>query len=236
VLSLLSSQLPERNRLLAALPGEQQAQLAPNLDSVRLEARQVLALLNQPIEHVYFPRGAVLTLLVPMEDRAPVGGAIVGNEGLVGLEVFLGSGHATEDIVVQIPGEAARMRAATFADVVRQSMDLQAALERYALALINQLVRTAGCNRLHSVDQRCARWLLMCDDRMRGGTFPFTHESLARLLGVRRASVTLAAWLFQQQGIIAYRHGWMSIVDRQRLEMAACEDYRLTPYDYERLH
>jgi CRP-like cAMP-binding protein len=224
---------PERNRLLAALPTQEYARILPELDSVQLQARQQLTALDEPTERVFFPRDAVVSMLVLMEDGKVVESAMVGNEGIVGLEVFLGNGLGREDIVVQIAGGAVSMRSTAFRTAVRQSVPMQTLLQHYSLALMNQLARTAGCNRVHSVEERCARWLLMSEDRVGRDSFPLTHEFLAKVLGVRRASVSQTAEGLQRAGLIAYHQGWIHILDRDGLESVACEDYRLSraPYD-----
>ena len=226
----------EKNRLLGALVSAEQAQIGAHLEPVCLHAHEVLAYPDEPLAHVYFPCDAVVTLLVPMEDGAAVEGATIGNEGLVGLGVFLGDAAPNEEMVVQIPGEAVRMRAADFRRAVACSVQMQTQLQRYTLALLNQLGRTAGCNRLHTVEERCARWLMMSRDRVGRDTFPLTHESLAGTLGVRRASVTEAAGTFQRAGIIDYHRGCITIRDSAGLEAAACEDYQLSREAYDRLY
>jgi CRP-like cAMP-binding protein len=226
----------EANRILRALSDKQRAQVAPDLESVCLQARQVVAAPEEPTRYVYFPRNAVLSLLVPMEDGTAVEGAILGNEGVVGLQVFLGEGAATEEIVVQVPGEAARMRAIDFRIALASSGELQTLLHRYSLALMTQLARTAGCNVLHSVEKRAARWLLMCRDRAGRDSFPLTHECLASLLGVRRASVSVAAEALQNAGMIGYQRGTITVLDVERLEAASCEDYLLCRAGYDRVH
>jgi CRP-like cAMP-binding protein len=228
--------LPERNRLLSALPADEYARLLPSMESTVLKIRQQLALPEQAINRVYFPRDAVISMLVLMEDGRAVESAVVGNEGIIGLEVFLGNGVASDEIMVQVGGDALWMAAATFRSVVRASVPIQLLLQRYSLALMNQIARTAGCNRVHSVDERCARWLLMSRDRLQVDEFPVTHEFMARMLGVRRASVSEAAEGLQRDGIIRYRQGRIRILDRQRLEAAACEDYRLSRDAYDRLY
>jgi CRP-like cAMP-binding protein len=166
VRTLINSPAVERNRLLAALSIDDQAKLATLMESACLKAHQVLAYPDEPLTHVYFPRDAVVTLLVLMQDGAAVEGATIGNEGMIGLAVFLGDAMPNEEMVVQIPGEAVRMRAVDFRHAVAGSVPLQTQLQRYTLALINQLGRTAGCNRLHTVEERCARWLMMSKDRV----------------------------------------------------------------------
>lgn len=226
----------ERNRLLAVLPVDEFARLRPELEIVQLRARQHLALPEEALDRVYFPRDAVVSMIVLMDDGRSVESAAIGNEGLVGLEVFLGDGLARDEITVQIGGEALSMRSTAFRRVVAQSPGLQGLLQHYSLALMNQLARTAGCNRVHSVDERCARWLLMSQDRVGRDEFSLTHEFLAKMLGVRRASVSQAAEGLQRAGLIEYRQGWIHIVNRAQLERVACEDYRLSREAYDRLY
>ncbi|MBI2756529.1 MAG: Crp/Fnr family transcriptional regulator [Chloroflexi bacterium] len=210
--------------------------MLPRLQTQHLTAKQVLGMPDEPIQRVYFPRGAVISLLVPMESGASVEAATVGWEGMFGLPVYLGDGLAQDETVCQISGEAASMSVTAFRQAVADCPELQTLLQRYALALMGQMARTAGCNRAHPVEERCARWLLMTHDRVGQDEFFLTHEFLAAMLGVRRASVTLVAGQFQQAGLIRYRRGNLTIVDREGLEEASCEDYRLTHHIYERLY
>jgi CRP-like cAMP-binding protein len=226
----------EKNRILRALSDKQWAQVAPDLKSVCLHAKQVLAAPEEPTRYVYFPRDAVLSLLVPMQDGTAIEGAILGNEGVIGLQVLLGEGAAMEEIVVQVPGEAARMRVNDFRIALAGCCELQMLLHRYSLALMTQLARTSACNGLHSVEKRAARWLLMCRDRTGRDTFPLTHECLALLLGVRRASVSVAAEALQNAGVIGYQRGTITVLDVERLEAASCEDYLLCRAGYDHVH
>lgn len=225
----------QQNRLIRALPLVTQQQLVDRLECVRLTARQILNRSDEPITYVYFPYDAVLSVLIAMEDGATVEGAVIGNQGIVGLSVFLGGDTATDEVAVQISGSAGRMSASTFRDLVSTNAPLQEVLYRYALALMYELARTAGCNRLHSVRQRCARRLLVGRDLAGNAGYALTHETLANLLGVRRASVTEAAEALQQAGMIEYRRGWINIVDPLALETAACEDYRSVRSTYEQI-
>jgi len=227
---------PEPNQLLASLPSAEYAAVAADLESVYIEHKQLLSAPDEPATHVYFPRGAVVSILAPMEDGHSVEGATVGIEGLAGLPVFLGDGSAQDEVICQVPGPGARMTAERFRMVVESSPALHEMLHRYALALMGQLIRTAGCNRAHPVEERCARWLLMTSDRVGSDEFSLTQEFLAAMLGVRRPSVTVAAGLLQQAGLIQYRRGILTIRDREGLEQSACEDYRLTREIYERLY
>jgi hypothetical protein len=171
-----------------------------------------------------------------MEDGQSVEGATVGIEGMSGLPVFLGDGTATYEVICQVAGSGARMAADRFRSAVQRCPALHQQLQRYALALMEQLIRTAGCNRVHPIEERCARWLLMTADRVGSNEFTLTQEFLAAMLGVRRPSVTVAAGLLQAAELIRYRRGIVTIVDRERLEESACEDYRLTRAIFERLY
>ena len=226
---------PHPNRLLAALPRADYEALAPDLEDVRLAHKQSLADRGRPTTHVYFPRGAVLSILVVMADGQFVEGATIGHEGMLGLAAFLGDGTSTDDVVCQVPGEAARMGVSEFRVACERSPRLQEVLRHYTLALMGQMTRTAGCNRVHPVEERCARWLLMTHDRVGADEFQLTHEFLAAMLGVRRATVTVAAGMLHQAGLIEYRRGRMRILDRDGLQDAACEDYRLTEDIYDGL-
>jgi CRP-like cAMP-binding protein len=203
---------------------------------LQLKTRQRLAVPDESLEYVYFPRDAVVSMLVLMQDGKSVESAGVGNEGMLGLEIFLGNGLARDEIVVQSGGDALAMPADVFRVAVGRSMALQSLLQRYSLALMNHLARTAACNQVHSVDARYARWLLMSQDRVGWHELPVTHDFLAKLLGVRRASVSHVAEGMQRDGLIQYRQGWIQIVDRRRLERLACEDYWLTKAAYDALY
>jgi CRP-like cAMP-binding protein len=227
---------PEPNRLLAALPASEYECIAADLQVSRLRPRHVVAYAEEPIQDVYFPRDAVLSMLVPMENGHSVEGAVIGNEGLTGLAVLLGDGTAPEDVMVQIPGEAVRLSGKLFREHLQHSPALLQLVQRYALALMSQLARTAGCNSVHTVDMRIARWLLMSRDRVGRDRFPLTHEFAAMMLGVRRASVSQAAAAFQASGLIAYRHGQVAILDGRGLEATSCEDYRVNRRIFERLY
>jgi len=162
--------------------------------------------------------------------------ATVGNEGIIGLAAFLGDGAMTTRCLTQIAGDAQRLSAAAFVQVVSESPALAVLLRRYTQAFINQLSQSVACNRLHSIDQRCARWLLMTHDRVGGGdSFDLTQEFLSYMLGVRREGVSGASRALQERGIIRYRRGHISVLDRAGLELAACQCYGDTRADYERL-
>jgi CRP-like cAMP-binding protein len=233
---LNSSASLERNRLLAALPRATYEALLPSLEAVRLEHRFPLAAPDEPMDYVYFPRGAVVSVLAPMDDGGSVEAATIGLEGMIGLPVFLADGVSPDEVICQIGGDAARLSATAFRQAIADSHELTALLRWYTLALMGQMARTAGCNRAHPVEERCARWLLLTHDRVGGDEFFLTQEFLAAMLGTRRPSVSLIAGQLQQAGLIRYRRGHMTILDREGLEAAACEDYQLTRDLYERLY
>jgi hypothetical protein len=200
-----------------------------------LTAGEPLGSPDQGFERVYFPRRAVVSMLVLMEGNKTVESAMIGNEGIVGIEVFLGKGIPRDRVLVQVPGEAVGVAASSFAALTAGNMPWLELLQRYSVALMNQIARTAGCNRLHSVGERFARWLLMTVDRVGRDEFPMTHEFLATMLGIRRASVSEAAESLQARGLIQYRQGRMRILDRDGLEAAACEDYRVSNAAYDQV-
>jgi CRP-like cAMP-binding protein len=226
---------PERNRLLAALPAAEYALIARHLTDVSIAHRQAITERGQPITAVYFPRGAVISLLVTMDDGAAVEGATIGHEGMIGLAAFLDDGISIDDAVCQVPGPATCLDVQEFRSIAERSPVFQHVLRRYTLALMGQMTRTAGCNRVHPVEERLARWLLMTQDRVGAAEFSLTHDYIAAMLGVRRPSVTVVAGVLQKAGLIEYRRGRIRVLDRERLQEAACEDYRVTEEIYERL-
>ena len=226
----------ERNRLLAALPADEYARLLPHLEPVELSQRQVLWQSEAPIRAVYFPRNCVASLLTPLEHEQPVEAATVGSEGMAGTSVVLGVGTTRFQAIAQIPGAAARLDADRLVEWLRNSDGaLLPLMLRYAQALQEQTAQSVACNRRHGIDERCARWLLMTHDRVGTDQFPLTHEFLAFMLGVRRASVTVAAGMLQQAGLIRYHRGAITVLDRERLEDASCECYGVIRRKYEQL-
>lgn len=225
------------NRLLAAMPDEAYLNLLPNLERVSLVFEEVLYESRELIKHVYFPNHGVISLLTVMSDspnsvRGEVG--LVGNEGMAGLPIFLGVDTTPLEALVQIPGDAVRMEVGVFRELITQSNPLHHLLQRYTYALMFQNSQIAACNCYHEVAERCCRWLLMSHDRAKSDSFPITHKFLSRMLGVRRASVTVVANKLQQAGLIRYSRGQMTIVDRSGLEQASCECYRLIKSESDR--
>lgn len=233
----MSQDVPNRvkNRLLASLPREEYERLEPYLEPVSLEFKQQLYQPNVPIEFVYFPLDGVYSLLSQTSQRQLIEVATVGNEGMVGLLVFLGAREIPGVSMVQVPGNALRMRAKDLQNQVSRDTSLYDLLLRYTQALFNFISQSALCNRVHSIEQRCCRWLLLTRDRVGSDEFPLTHEFLSQMLGVRRASVTEVAARLQNAGFITYRYRKITILDRAGLEATSCECYELIKTEFERL-
>jgi CRP-like cAMP-binding protein len=236
----------DRNRLLAALPVAEYTRLLPRLRNVALAAGDVLSEPGARIRNVYFPRSAVMSMIGIMQNRAAAEVGTVGDEGFVGLAVLLGARSATTRCVAQIAGDAARMSASTFLACVAESAPFAALLHRYTHAFLSQVAQTAACNVLHPIGERCARWLLMTDDRATGdgvtrrdhetdAAFVLTQEYLSYMLGVRREAVSRTANRFQADGLIRYTRGRVTVLDRRGLEAASCECYALVRGEQARL-
>jgi CRP-like cAMP-binding protein len=223
------------NRLLAALPPEEAEALRPHLEQVPLVFREDLYDKNRPIEHVYFVNSGVVSMVAPMKEGMPVEIATVGPEGMVGVPVFLGAKKMPSRAFVQVPGEAVRIGSDAFRSVIATCPVLNRLLLRYTLALMNQMAQSAACNRAHSIEERCARWLLMTQDRVNSRTFPLTQEFLAQMLGVRRPTVSVAAGMLANAGLISYVRGQITILDHAGLERAACECYRVIADEFARM-
>ena len=183
----------------------------------------------------HFPTSAVVSLIYTMADGATAEMGLVGKEGMVGITLFLGGDTTPNRAVVRVAGGALRMRAEAIRAEFERGGPFQAALLRYTQALLTQISQTAVCNRLHPIEQRLARWLLMIRDRLPSDAVRITHESLAHVLGVRREGVTLAAHRLQETGLIRYHHGHITILDREGLEAVACECYRVVKDEFDRL-
>jgi CRP-like cAMP-binding protein len=215
------------NLLLAALPGAEYERLRPHLEAVPLCTREVLQEPGRAIPHVHFPTCGVVSLLTLLRGGGTVEVGLVGREGVVGLPVFLGVASASVRYVVQAPGEALRMRAGLFRDLVERDSSLHGLLLRYTDAFLTQVSQAVACNTRHPVKQRLCRWLLMTHVRVGSDCFPLTQEFLAAMLGVRRASVSEVAGGLQQAGLIRCGRGEITILDRRGLEAAACECYQV---------
>jgi CRP-like cAMP-binding protein len=224
-----------KNRVLAALSRRELADLLPRMEFCSLEHRQMLIETHEPIPYVHFPLSGVVSLVIATVNGATVEVAMVGSEGIVGSPVLFGGGTAPIGALVQVPGEALRMSAPAFRDRIEVPGPLLQRLHLHAEALFLQAAQSVTCMRHHSVGQRCARWLLTAHDRVGRHEFPLTQDALAQMLGVRRASVSASAGKLQDKGLIRYRRGIMTIVDRAGLERLSCECYRIISAEYDRL-
>jgi len=214
------------NKLLAALPEEEYNKLRRNLEPVTFTLRYSLAVPGEPIAYVYFPSHGVMSLLVPMSDGESMEVAMVGNEGMVGIHAYLGQTKASLIAFCQVPGEGLRMKIDTFLKEVEKRGPLSTLLDRYLEGLLIQMAIAGGCNRLHTIEKRCARWLLMTQDRVDGPEFVLTQEFLAKMLGIRRAGVNAVATTLKKAGLIRYSRGTLTILDRDGLEKMACACYK----------
>jgi CRP-like cAMP-binding protein len=216
------------NRILASLPPDELAVVRQNLTSVALASGQMLYPQRGVIEWVYFPDTSVVSLLSRMDDAAVVEVGTIGNEGGVGLSLFLGVSVSVPETIAQIPGDAQRMPADAFQSSVHELPRFRDVVARCTHAFMTQVSQTAACNRLHGIEQRCARWLLLTHDRVGGAdTFPLTHQFLSFMLGVRRAGVTEALGALARSALITSGSGHITILDRQGLEAASCECYAI---------
>ena len=228
-------EVPARNRLLAALPAEEYERLLPRMETVPMSFSQSIYEPGEPIADVYFPLSGVMCLLTLLADGRAVEVATIGNEGMVGLPVFLGADTAFARAIAQVPGQAMRMAAEEFRAAISHGGPFQALLHRYTQALLNLISQTAACNRVHSIEERCSRWLLMTHDRVESDRFLLTHEFLAQMLGVHRPRVSAVAKTLQHAGLIRYRRGNVTVLDRPGLEAASCECYGVIKAEFDRL-
>jgi CRP-like cAMP-binding protein len=223
------------NRLLMTLPPEDYRQITPHLERISLGLRAMLYESRKPIEYVYFPIDGVMSMLAEMEENSLVEVATVGNEGMVGLPLFLGASITPGQAFSQVPGEALRMTAEAFIDATNKSVSLARLLHRYTQALMIQISQGTACNRVHEIEQRCARWLLLTHDRVGADEFLLTQEFLGQMLGVRRATVNNIAVKFQQAGYIEYVRGRIRIRNRRKLEAVSCRCYSVIRDEYDRM-
>lgn len=215
-----------KNLILANLPSKDYDRLLPDLEPVRLPSGEKLYKSGDAIEHVYFPGDGLVSLVTHMNDGTTVEVGLIGRDGMVGIPVLLGDDIAFEEAIVQIAGDAMRMRSEDFKDGLKSNHNpLLTELLLYTRSLMKQVARTAACNRIHTVEERLSRWLLMCHDRMESDELPLTQEFISNMLGTRRASVGTAATGLQTEGLIRYSRGHISILDRSGLEETACECY-----------
>jgi CRP-like cAMP-binding protein len=223
------------NELLAALPDAEWERWLPDLEPVELPLGKVLYEAGARLNHVYFPITAIVSLLYVMEDGASAEIAVVGKEGLVGVSLFMGGESTTSRAVVQSAGEGYRLKSNLMLMEFNRAGPVLHLLLRYTQALITQMAQTAVCNRHHTLDQQLCRWLLLSLDRLPTNELAMTQELIANMLGVRREGVTEAAGRLQECGLIRYRRGHITILDRAGLEKRTCECYQVVKTEYDRL-
>ena len=231
---LTSADEHSSNALLSALPPADRARLSKILKPVRVAAGQILYE-ARAIRHVYFPLDCLVSLVAPLTRHPPVEVALVGREGMVGASLALGARVSSVRAIVHGPGAALQASAGAFSDELARNAGLRLGVHRYVHRLMGQLTQIAACNTFHTIEARVARWLLMTRDRMAPGELEVTQENLARMLGVRRVGVTIAAGNLQREGLIAYSRGHIAILDHAQLARRACECYGVVSHLYERM-
>ena len=230
-----TSQTLPLNKLLAALPSEIYLRLQPNLELVTLDVGASVYESGGHQPYVYFPTNAIVSLLYVMENGATAEIAVVGNEGLVGISLFMGGETTSSRAVVQSAGQAYRLNPKLLKKEFERGGALQHLLLRYTQALLTQMTQTAVCNRHHSIEEQLCRWLLSSADRLPTNVLTMTQEMIANMLGVRREGVTEAAGKLQDDGLIRYSRGRITIIDRPKLEKRVCECYAVVKEEFDRL-
>jgi CRP-like cAMP-binding protein len=225
---------PIRNHLLAALPANVYKRLLPHLESVALPLMEVLYESGEPITHVYFPNDGLISLLVVMENETPREVGLIGSEGMLGTALVLGMNETPTRALVQMSGNAMRLKAQTLSEELKRNGALRELLQRYTHALFTQVSQSAACISSHPVKRRLSRWLMMTHDRAPGDEFEMKHEFMAMMLGVTRSVVTRAAGNLQKEKIIRYVRGRVTILNRGMLQATACECYGVVRAEYER--
>ncbi|MFY9327665.1 MAG: Crp/Fnr family transcriptional regulator [Georgfuchsia sp.] len=226
---------PKQNKLLAALPSADLERLSPHLELTPMPLGEALYESGGHLQHVYFPTTAIVSLLYVMADGASAEIAVVGNEGIIGISLFMGGETTPNRAVVQSMGYGYRLKAQLLKQEFNRNGPVLHLLLRYTQALITQMAQTAVCNRHHSLEQQLCRWLLLSLDRLPGAELIMTQELIANMLGVRREGVTEAAGHLQRAGLISYSRGHITVLDRPGLEQAVCECYAVVKKEYDRL-
>jgi CRP-like cAMP-binding protein len=226
---------PENNHLLAALPAAEFQQLAPHLERFPMRLGETLYRPGEKLHHAHFPTTAIVSMLYVMESGASAEMASVGNEGVLGISLFMGGNTTPSSAVVQTAGLSYRLKANVLQKEFRRHGNTHQLLLRYTQALAVQIGQTAGCNRHHSIEQQLCRWLLATLDRLPSSEIEMTQELVAGILGVRRESITAAAGKLQRAGVLRYRRGHITVVERVGLEAVACECYTVVKNTYSRL-
>jgi CRP-like cAMP-binding protein len=218
---------PVRNKLLLAIPDEEFRKIRSRLQFIELPHHFILHQPHQTVRFAHFPNVGLISLVVELKDGRTVEAGLLGNEGASGMPAVLGLSRSPLREIVQIEGDAFRVRVNALRELLPSTPVLQATLNRYAAGLAMQVAQTAACNRLHKIEERLSRWLLIAQDRVDSGIVPITHDFLATMLGTDRPSVTVAAGVLQREGIIEYTRGEVRILNRKKLESFACECYAL---------
>jgi CRP-like cAMP-binding protein len=224
------------NLILRALPSREYERLSTHLEYVELPLGKILYNPEEPIRHAYFPLSGAVSIVTVLRDGGSVEAGVVGNEGIVGIPLVLGTEmELNRRAVVQIAGSGLKLKAPVFNGEFKRGERLHDLLLNYLHAFITQLSQTAACNRMHRLEERLARWLLACQDRLSSAEMQLTQEFIAEMLGVRRAGVSVAATQLQVRGLIKHKRGFIQIIDRAGLEAASCECYAVVRREYQRL-
>jgi CRP-like cAMP-binding protein len=216
-----------KNRILAALPESDYQRLLPHLTPYELPHGKILYDFGDPIEYVYFPSSALISLVTQMQDGKIIEVGLVGNDGMSGIAALMGQKTSSDRAMVQIPDGGVRAKIAIIKDEFKRGLELQNILLRYSNALLRQVSQTAACNAAHTAEERLSRWMLMCQDRVQSDELNLTQEFIAEMLGTRRATVNVAAITLQSAGLIRYNRGRIKITDRPGLESFSCECYEV---------
>ena len=232
---VVAEDVARRNHLLGGITAEEMTRLQPHLQPVTLALGKVIYESGEKLDYIYFPTTAIISLLYIMESGATAEIGVVGNDGLIGIAIFMGGDTTPNRAVVQSAGEALKMRAQVMKNEFTRGGAFHNQCLRYTQALITQISQTAVCNRLHSVDQQLCRWLLLSHDRLPSDRLIMTHDLIANMLGVRREGITHAAKRLQRAGYISYVRGDMTILNRKGLETNVCECYEVVRTEYARL-
>jgi CRP-like cAMP-binding protein len=226
---------PQQNHILDALPQPERERLFPFMELVTLPLGKVLYESGDTLRHIYFPTDSIVSLLYVLKDGGSAEIAVVGNDGAIGVALFMGGETTTNRAIVQSAGSAYKLAGARLKQEFERHGEMLHILLRYTQALITQMAQTAVCNRHHSVDQQLCRWLLLSLDRLSSAELTMTQELIANMLGVRREGVTEAAGTLQQRGVIKYQRGRITVLDRPRLEQLCCECYAVVKTETDRL-
>jgi CRP-like cAMP-binding protein len=233
--SVVLPQQPYKNRVLAAMSAWDIQRLSVHLVPVTLKSKRSLHEQGEQIDTVYFLEDAVASVVITMENGSTVEVGLIGRDGVVGLPAVMGTGRAANRTFIQLPGHGFSVKAKILREQAEASSELRSCLQLAVQGYLAQTAQTAACNRVHELEERLARWLLMCSDRVQSDHIPITHEFLAMMLGTRRSSVTVAAGVLHKAGLITYSRGSVTIQNRDGLVLAACECYQSVHEEYTRL-